>query len=376
MVFSPIDRAAALRLVVVGNLLVIVMACSAGLTHARDLDFNIFWEAGHLANQGNALSAWTVRIFPYPPPFMLFVQPFALVAPGVAVIGWVTASLGLLMLVARRLAYLSPKIIVAFPPVVVNGIIGQTGLITAALFVAAARLLARRPFWAGVCFGALIIKPQMGVLIPVALLAGREGRAFAGAAVSVTVLTALALIAYGPAAFIAWAHVLYSPVSILLHGGAGWEKMASLFATLRQVGVSAPLAWTCHIAAALVALAAVIRTWQYNTDADARCAVLACATALTSPYWGVYDLPLLILPLAWYAHRRRSIAWPVIIGASYGAAVLLNWAPHAFPNPSPFATLVLLYLVWRSSERAIGEALPGALRDALPRNDTHRLVAA
>ena len=50
---------------------------------------------------------------------------------------------------------------------------GQNGFLTAALLGGALHWLDRRPWLAGVLIGCLAYKPQFGVLIPVALLAGR-----------------------------------------------------------------------------------------------------------------------------------------------------------------------------------------------------------
>ena len=60
----------------------------------------------------------------------------------------------------------------AFPAVFVNIGHGQNGFLTAALLGGALHLLDRRPWLAGVLFGCLAYKPQFGVLIPFALLAG------------------------------------------------------------------------------------------------------------------------------------------------------------------------------------------------------------
>ena len=54
---------------------------------------------------------------------------------------------------------------------------------TAALFGGGLSLLERRPLLAGGLLGLLIYKPQLGLLIPVALLAGRHWRASEGVAV-------------------------------------------------------------------------------------------------------------------------------------------------------------------------------------------------
>src|SRR5258707_10279692 len=72
----------------------------------------------------------------------------------------------------------------AAPAVFINAVGGQNGTWTAALFGGGLGLLERRPLLAGGLLGLLIYKPQLGLLIPVALLAGRHWRASKGVAVS------------------------------------------------------------------------------------------------------------------------------------------------------------------------------------------------
>ena len=72
----------------------------------------------------------------------------------------------------------------AAPAVFINAVGGQNSTWTAALFGSGLSLLERRPLLAGGLLGLLIYKPQLGLLIPVALLAGRHWRASEGVAVS------------------------------------------------------------------------------------------------------------------------------------------------------------------------------------------------
>ena len=85
----------------------------------------------------------------------------------------------------------------AFPAVVVNIGHGQNGFLTAALLGGALHLLDRRPWLAGVLIGCLAYKPQFGVLIPVALLAGGRWSTIAAAAATVAALVAVSFATLG-----------------------------------------------------------------------------------------------------------------------------------------------------------------------------------
>jgi hypothetical protein len=84
----------------------------------------------------------------------------------------------------------------AFPAVFVNIGHGQNGFLTAALLGGALHLLDRGPWLAGVLIGLLAYKPQFGVLIPVALLAGGRWNTI-GAAAAVAALAAISFVTLG-----------------------------------------------------------------------------------------------------------------------------------------------------------------------------------
>src|SRR5262249_22533250 len=58
----------------------------------------------------------------------------------------------------------------AFPAALLNALHGQNAFLTVALFAAGVLMLDRRPWLAGLAFGALVCKPQLGLILPVMLL--------------------------------------------------------------------------------------------------------------------------------------------------------------------------------------------------------------
>ncbi|WP_163332008.1 glycosyltransferase 87 family protein, partial [Klebsiella aerogenes] len=52
---------------------------------------------------------------------------------------------------------------IGFPTALFNGLVGQNGFLTTALFGGTLQLLPLRPVLAGVCLGLLTYKPQYGI---------------------------------------------------------------------------------------------------------------------------------------------------------------------------------------------------------------------
>src|SRR5438874_1214094 len=74
---------------------------------------------------------------------------------------------------------------------------GQNGFLTAALLVGGFGLLRRQPGFAGALLGVLTYKPQFWLLVPIALTAARQWRAFASAVIAAAVMALLSLAVLG-----------------------------------------------------------------------------------------------------------------------------------------------------------------------------------
>ena len=169
-------------------------------------DFAVFWTAQHLAHPydfvelSRAIGPKTTY-FPYPPTFLLLTVPLGWLSLPAANFVWITVSATAIVACGRRLW---APLILASPAVFMAGMIGQTSLIMGAL-VFAATTLRRRPILSGVCLAiAACIKPQIVVLIPIALAAAGQWRMLASTAATGLLLCALSALAYGPQLWLDW----------------------------------------------------------------------------------------------------------------------------------------------------------------------------
>ncbi len=91
--------------------------------------------------------------------------------------------------------------VLASPAVLVNAGSGQNAMLTAACFTGYMALADRWPVLAGACLGALVIKPQLALAVPVVLLCAGRGRAIAGGAMVALGLCALSVLLLGRSAW-------------------------------------------------------------------------------------------------------------------------------------------------------------------------------
>ena len=192
----------------------------------------------------------------------------------------------------------------AFPAVFVNVGHGQNGFLTAALLGGALHWLDRRPALAGVLIGLLAYKPQFGVLIPVALLAGGHWRTIGAAAMTIAVLIAVSFVTLGGGIWHAFADSMHFTQTVVLEqGGTGWQKIQSIFAGVRAWGASVPLAYA--VQATLLASLAASLAWLWRSDAafELKAAALAVGSLLATPYVLDYDLVVLAVAIAFFARH-------------------------------------------------------------------------
>ncbi|MBN8890028.1 MAG: hypothetical protein BGP12_15815 [Rhodospirillales bacterium 70-18] len=302
----------------------------------------------------------------YPPYFLLLAAFFALLPylPALAVWQGVTLALYLRVvwrIVPDRLAVLAG---LAFPAVYVNLGHGHNGFLSAALLGGGLLALERRPVLAGVLFGLLAYKPQFGVVLPVALLAGLYWRAIIAAAATVAAMTLATLAAFGPATWLAFRDSLaFTRTVVLEQGSTGWEKIQSAFSAVRMWGGGIGAAYAVQTAVTLLVLAGLAWLWaRRGADWRLRAAAVLPAALLTTPYCLDYDMMLLGPALALLvAHglARGFAPWERTVLAAVWCAPLLARMVAAV-TLVPLGLLSMLALFGLVLARAGGDARAAA----------------
>ncbi len=175
-------------------------------------DFTAFWNAGRIANSGEASLAWDQQLLNasvqathgvqygtawiYPPVFLLVAAPLAALPYLPALFIWQLLSFVAIALTLRAILPNQCALFVAlaspFTPLVLAN--GQNAFLTAALLGSGLLLLSRRPHLAGGFFGCLLYKPQLGLIVGPLLLLMKCWRALMIAAATAAGLLVLSLI--------------------------------------------------------------------------------------------------------------------------------------------------------------------------------------
>ena len=345
-----------------------IQAWTRNFSEPNITDYLSYWAAGKLALAGDAAAAFDVAKhrameftvspfkgllpFPYPPPFLLLVTPFSLLPYMWGFLAWVVVTLAIYLLVVRRV--IDAPYALAHPAVLMNGLIGQNGFLTAAIFTGGVTMLRRRPLLAGAILGTLVIKPQLALLLPVAVIAARLWQAIGGAIATSAALLLFSLALFGTGVFTGFLEILPLYGELMRQDKWPWNEFISVFAFLRYFGVDQTVALTVH---ALIAAGAAVLTWiAWSRDWDGQVPILAAATLLIPPYLLTYDALLMIIPMGYWLRQQPR---PYLVGALW----LLCFLPIAHylnlyrgPNTVPLAAILTLGVIgarmWSSRSAA------------------------
>jgi hypothetical protein len=175
---------------------------------------------------------------------------------------------------------------------------GQNTFLSVTFFYGGMGLIDRVPAAAGILLGLLAYKPQLFVLIPVALIAARRWRVLAWTSATVVAVSLTSLAMFGTEV---WQAFLASARegSAVSGADAMFEslrlQMVTLFAAVRLTGFAPATAQAVQLTGAALSAAVVWLGFRRQGPSEPAIALLAALTFLVSPYTMNYDL-LLLMP--------------------------------------------------------------------------------
>ena len=339
-------------------------------------DFAVWWMGGKQALHGYAATLYdpveyariqTALFRPgeafylnwpsYPPTFFLVLAPLALLPYAAALITWDAVTLVgcvvMVYLIVRRRAAIA--LTLAAPFTAWNFIAAQNGFLTASLLGGSLLFLQRRPGLAGVFIGCLTYKPQYGILFPVALVAARQWRAIASAAITTALLAGASIAAFGAGAWAAFPRgfVVQAGMSLQAAAGSNWGYLQTMYGLVRHLHGGTGLAWLAQGVTTAGLAVIVWLVWRSRVCYALKAAALAAAALLATPYAFAYDMAAIVIPAAFLAddQLRRGLLpgdkaiWIVLFAAPLAVLVTLgDSAHHTTFGGTPISLLTALAL--------------------------------
>jgi alpha-1,2-mannosyltransferase len=299
----------------------------------------VFNPVAYQAYLASAFTKIPIHMWSYPPNYLLLATAFGWLPPWPAILLFEALSLTFLIIVLRlaRLPWLLVAAVASSPVALENICEGQNAALITALIGGGLLLLETRPRLAGVLTGLATIKPQLGLVLPLHLLA-RSRIGFLFAAISAIALAGASFAAFGAGAWTAFWHVTRPAMSNVLLTGQPPDfagGLISVFAACRRLGVAPALA----IQAAVSAAAILVAARSKNPG------VVLILAALASPYLHDYDLLGVTLAVALLVQNRLRQGFapgePLLFAIAWAGPGAMPWLPQI----AHFTPLILLLLL-------------------------------
>jgi hypothetical protein len=281
---------------------------------SRQVDFAAFWSAARLALAGDAIAAFDQEalrqvqelpasaekgelVWLYPPGVQLALAPFGLLPFWAAWLIFGVTSLAAFASALWRPARPVPmghSLLLGAPIVVITLQLGQLLLFWASALIGALRAIALgRAAAAGFMIGLLSLKPQLGILVPVALVAARRWDVIAWAGLGVAAVHGLPTLVVGTEY---WAAFLtrVEQVNVALEKDLFQHQlMVTPYALARAVGLTHQPAMGLQAVVSLALAFTVYRLWRRAAPQEAlgrAGGVLSAAIPIATPYAYYYEM--------------------------------------------------------------------------------------
>jgi len=305
------------------------------------VDFAVLWAAGKLAFIGQPLAAFDQQLllgaaslapgvrpdnllWLYPASFQVLLMPFGALPFAAAFPAFIAASATAFALAVRPPASVLPglwRLLLASPMAVAGCLtIGQTSLFwTAALVAGLWAIQGGRVAVAGLMIALLTMKPQLGLLIPVALIAGRQWAVICWAGGFTLLITGLATAVTGPEYWLLFLDAIGNVTHRVADGTMFLDQMPSFYGFIRALGVAHGAALLAQLALTAGLVAVIGWTWsRRHFGFDLKCATLCAAILLASPYAFQYEMVIelaaaLFLIRDGFGRRLVEKAWLMVL---------------------------------------------------------------
>lgn len=337
-------------------------------------DFFGFWSTAQFLQTHAAAQAYDIHLLaafqhalrpdfqaiypaPYSPVFLLAIRPLAWMSAGWAQLVWVGITFAAFAWAARSV--LRQRDLVAIlllsPLMALNAIYGQTGFLTAALMIGAVSLSPTRPILAGLCMALLSFKPQLGLLMPVMLLARRDWITLIATTLWLLMLMVLTSAILGWSIWWEWILTLTGHGELI---ALNRDHMAGIMTTITAAclyfGVDMALTQMVQIVGALIVAAIVWIAWR-RAPTPLAIAATWIGGFLVTPYAFVYDTPVAMCAALLYLRYCRG-APGELPGTDVAAVMFVLIAPLfilATAPQMPAAPLALLALFAAITRRVV-----------------------
>ncbi len=301
--------------------------------------------------------------WPYPPTYLMVAAMLASVPLVPSALLWIAITLGLYAWSVGHIARVRAATLwaAASPATAFNAFVAHTGFWTAAVIGLALNILPKRPILAGVLFAVLTQKPQLGILVPIALVAGGYLRTCLAASATAGLLGAASLVLFGIEpwrAFLRQMPMISDSVRFghPRLGDVNFDLLVSAYGFLRACGVADGIAISVQSAAGLLMVVAVALLWRSNAPYALKAAGLVSASLLATPYLFIYDLTHLSIAIAFLVQHTGlaglSRNETVILACSVAMILLAAFVPL------PVGFLANLYVGLVIAGRAWSAAAP------------------
>ncbi len=329
---------------------------SASVLTSSDRTLEIFdYQKFHQAQTALLEHEYQLRIWSYPPHFLLYLVPLSWMSYQLAYVIWNLVTFGMLALAMWWNGIRTSSIILLLvaPATFVNILTGQNGFLSGALFVGGLLCIREYPIIAGILLGLLSYKPHLGILLPVVLFAMRVWKPLVSAGFTIALLVFVSVMLYGPESWHIYFTVTSQNNASVLESGTGFltYMMPTVFMSGRILEIDVDVIYLLQFTFLILTMIGTYWGVRHSENRGLQVATVSIAIFLASPYAHNYDMTILsaaIILIFFHADEHGYLPGEIaVLGLTWFlpiGVVLFN--ASGFPiSPLLLGTLFIFLLV-------------------------------